>query len=110
MAALAATGQVLVAVALVFGALVFWPMARHLAKGSEPSLGLLKALFAMHVVLQLFAFGLIAYLFFSGNPDWLHGMMIPYGFGAFFWVASSLAMATWLLRRRKHQRVDRPST
>jgi hypothetical protein len=87
----------------VFGSFGVWPMLRLLGQASSELEMLRLVLFANALCLAA-AFCWVLYLYLSGASDWIHGLIVPYGVSAIFWLAAISALIAWAMERRAVRR------
>jgi hypothetical protein len=85
----------------LFGAFIFWPIARAIDSTPKPSLRLLKWTFFVQLTLQVL-WGIWLVSLWSRDVSQIqHGLIPLYVIGAVGWVAAVPAFLYWFLERRK---------
>jgi hypothetical protein len=90
-----------IAPAVVFGGLLFWPLLRRRLAPGDRRLTSLKRILQGHLLLVPAGFGFVLYSMASGNRDWLHTLVLPYGLGIIS-ILASLVMLLLGSGRRRH--------
>jgi len=90
-----------IAAAWLFGALIFWPLARAIDATPRTSLRMLKWTFVMQVALQVLWGAWVAILWFREVSQIQHGLIPLYLMGTVGWVVGLVGFVYWMLERRK---------